>query len=118
MSSYSLKDHLDMCSLKDLKDLVRKFNLHSKIKLGQKKDALIGDLLKHFEAELTAEGLLKQAPAQFEMPNMDEVKQKKPRAKKVKVEMEVKAEEKEKPVEVEVVVEVKKEEPKLKKVKS
>lgn len=114
MSSYSLKDHLAMCSLKDLKDLVRKFNLHNKIKLGQKKDAIIGDLLKHFEAELTAEGMLKQEPAQFEMPKMDhsEKKPKKPRVKKVKVEMEEM-----KPVEV--VLEVKKVEvePKIKKVK-
>jgi len=115
MSSYSLKDHLNMCSLKDLKDLVRKFNLHNKIKLGQKKDALIGDLLKHFEAELTAEGMLKQEPVQFEMPKMDhsEKKPKKERVKKVEVEMEVKIVEKP----VEVVVEVKKEESKIKKIK-
>lgn len=115
MSSYSLKDHLGMCSLKDLKDLVRKFNLHNKIKLGQKKDALISDLLKHFEAELSADGMLKQSPAHFEMPKMDDVKPKKERAKKVKVEVKIEKIE-EKPVEV-VVVEVKKEEPKKVKVK-
>ncbi len=118
--AYNLKQHLDMCTLKDLKDLVRKFNLHNKIKLGQKKPELIGDLLKHFEAELTAEGTLKQPAAEFEMPKMDhgEKKEKKPRAKKEKKEkMEEMKEVVMKPVEV-VVVEVKKEvEPKMKKVR-
>jgi len=115
--AYNLKQHLDMCTLKDLKDLVRKFNLHNKIKLGQKKPELIGDLLKHFEAELSAEGMLKQTSAEFEMPKMDhgEKKEKKPRAKKEKVEkMEIKMEEKMKPVEVVVVKVEKVEEPKLK----
>ena len=114
---YNLKQHLDMCSLKDLKDLVRKFNLKNKIKLGQKKEQLIADLLKHFENELSADGMLKQPAAEFEMPKMDHSvkKEKKPRVRKNSEEMEKKMEEK-KPVEV-VVVKVEKEEPKMKKVR-
>lgn len=88
--SYSLAEHLAMCSLKDLKDLVRKFNLANKIRLSQKKPELISDLLKHFESELTAESLIKATPITLEMPKMDhqvKVEPKIKKEKKVKVEM-------------------------------
>ena len=88
--SYSLAEHLAICTLKDLKDLVRKFNLENKIRLGQKKPELIADLLKHFGAELTAEKLIKAKPITLEMPKMDHQVKVEPKIKKerkVKVEM-------------------------------
>jgi len=45
----TLEEHLNTLSLKQIKNLVREHNLHSKIMLGQPKDALIAALLRHFE---------------------------------------------------------------------
>jgi hypothetical protein len=45
----TLEEHLNTLSLKQIKNLVREHNLLSKIKLGQPKEALIAQLLEHFE---------------------------------------------------------------------
>jgi len=45
----TLEEHLNMLSLKQIKNLVREHNLLSKIKLGQPKEDLIARLLEHFE---------------------------------------------------------------------
>ena len=49
MDTVNLKEHLDLLKMKDIKNLIRQYNLHYKIKLSQKKPELISDLLKHFE---------------------------------------------------------------------
>ena len=49
MDSHNLKEHLNLLKMKDIKNLIRQYNLHYKIKLSQKKPELISDLLKHFE---------------------------------------------------------------------
>ena len=49
MDTVNLKEHLDLLKIKDIKNLIRQYNLHYKIKLSQKKPELISDLLKHFE---------------------------------------------------------------------
>ena len=50
--SINLKEHLNLLKIKDIKGLIRQFNLHYKIKLSQKKPELISDLLKHFEENI------------------------------------------------------------------
>ncbi len=51
--SINLKEHLNLLKIKDIKGLIRQYNLHNKIKLSQKKPELISDLLKHFEDTIT-----------------------------------------------------------------
>ena len=52
MDTVNLKEHLDLLKMKDIKNLIRQYNLHYKIKLSQKKPELISDLLKHFEENI------------------------------------------------------------------
>ena len=51
MDSPNLKSHLNSISIKQIKTLIRQYNLHYKIKLSQNKPDLISDLLKHFETD-------------------------------------------------------------------
>ncbi len=52
MNTGNLKEHLNLLKIKDIKGLIRQYNLHYKIKLSQKKPELISDLLKHFEENI------------------------------------------------------------------
>ena len=52
MDTVNLKEHLNLLKIKDIKNLIRQYNLHYKIKLSQKKPELISDLLKHFEENI------------------------------------------------------------------
>ena len=52
MDSQNFKKHLNSISMKQIKILIRQYNLHHKIKLSQNKPDLISDLLKHFETDM------------------------------------------------------------------
>ena len=53
MDTVDLKKHLNLLKIKDIKNLIRQYNLRYKIKLSQKKPELISDLLKHFKDTIT-----------------------------------------------------------------
>lgn len=69
MDSTELRTHLEKVKLGDLKDLIRKYNLHYKIKLTQKKPDLIDAIVSHFD-ELEA-GMLTSKTAKFDMPSAE-----------------------------------------------
>ena len=86
MSTINLKDHLDLLKLKDIKNLIRQYNLHYKIKLSQKKPELISDLLKHFEDTITDHNITSKkydiTVPKIEEPKIEESKLK-PKIKEV-----------------------------------
>ena len=45
----TLQKHLETLTLQSLKQIIREHNLHTKIKLGQKKEHLIQDICKHYD---------------------------------------------------------------------
>ena len=89
MDSSNLKEHLDLLKMKDIKNLIRQYNLHYKIKLSQNKPDLISDLLKHFEEYTINDNKITLKSKQYDFIKMDEPKPtapQKPRIKKDKKE--------------------------------
>ena len=44
----NLKTHLNKITIREIKIIIRKYNLHHKMKLSQNKQELINDLVKHY----------------------------------------------------------------------
>ena len=84
MDTVNLKEHLDLLKMKDIKNLIRQYNLHYKIKLSQKKPELISDLLKHFEEYTINDNNITLKSKQYDFIKMDEPKPKAPRKPKIK----------------------------------
>ena len=84
MNSSNLKEHLDLLKMKDIKNLIRQYNLHYKIKLSQKKPELISDLLKHFEEYTINDNNITLKSKQYDFIKMDEPKPKALRKPKIK----------------------------------
>ena len=80
MSTINLKDHLNLLKLKDIKILIRQYNLHYKIKLSQKKPELISDLLKHFEDTITDHNITSKK-YDITVPKIEEPKIEEPKLK-------------------------------------
>ena len=89
MDTGNLKEHLNLLKIKDIKNLIRQYNLHYKIKLSQKKPELISDLLKHFEDTITDNNMTSKK-YEATLPKIEEPKPpkapRKPRIKKDKKE--------------------------------
>ena len=68
MDSTELRTHLHKVKIGDLKDLIRKYNLHYKIKLTQKKPDLIDAIVAHFDE---MDGTLSSKTAKFDMPSAE-----------------------------------------------
>ena len=83
MFTANLKDHLDLLKLKDIKNLIRQYNLHYKIKLSQKKPELISDLLKHFEENIIDNNVTSKK-YDITVPKIEEPKPKAPRKPRIK----------------------------------
>ena len=75
MDSPNLKSHLNSISIKQIKTLIRQYNLHYKIKLSQNKPDLISDLLKHFETD-TIDNKMISKKNDMEIPKIEELKPK------------------------------------------
>ena len=87
MDTVNLKEHLDLLKIKDIKNLIRQYNLHYKIKLSQKKPELISDLLKHFEDYTINDNKITLTSKQYDFIKIHEPKPpQKPRIKKDKKE--------------------------------
>ena len=89
MDSSNLKEHLDLLKMKDIKNLIRQYNLHYKIKLSQNKPDLISDLLKHFEEYTINDNNITLKSKQYDFIKINEPKPtapQKPRIKKDKKE--------------------------------
>ena len=87
MDTVNLKEHLDLLKMKDIKNLIRQYNLHYKIKLSQKKPELISDLLKHFEEYTINDNKITLKSKQYDFIKMiDEPKPKAPRKPRIKKE--------------------------------
>ena len=84
MDSSNLKEHLNLLKMKDIKNLIRQYNLHYKIKLSQKKPELISDLLKHFEEYTINDNNITLKSKQYDFIKMDEPKPKALRKPKIK----------------------------------
>ena len=84
MDTVNLKEHLDLLKMKDIKNLIRQYNLHYKIKLSQKKPELISDLLKHFEEYTINDNKITLKSKQYDFIKIDEPKPKAPRKPKIK----------------------------------
>ena len=84
MDTVNLKEHLDLLKMKDIKNLIRQYNLHYKIKLSQKKPELISDLLKHFEEYTINDNNITLKSKQYDFIKMDEPKPKALRKPKIK----------------------------------
>ena len=84
MDTVNLKEHLDLLKIKDIKNLIRQYNLHYKIKLSQKKPELISDLLKHFEEYTINDNNITLKSKQYDFIKMDEPKPKALRKPKIK----------------------------------
>lgn len=85
MDTGNLKEHLNLLKIKDIKGLIRQYNLHYKIKLSQKKPELISDLLKHFEENIIDNNITSKT-YDITVPKIEEPKPKKPKIKKDKKE--------------------------------
>ena len=85
MDSHNLKEHLNLLKMKDIKNLIRQYNLHYKIKLSQKKPELISDLLKHFEENIIDNNVTSKK-YDITVPKIEEPKLK-PKIKKDKKEL-------------------------------
>jgi len=85
MNTVNLKEHLDLLKIKDIKNLIRQYNLHYKIKLSQKKPELISDLLKHFEENIIDNNITSKK-YDITVPKIEEPKLK-PKIKKDKKEL-------------------------------
>ena len=85
MDTVNLKEHLDLLKMKDIKNLIRQYNLHYKIKLSQKKPELISDLLKHFEENIIDNNVTSKK-YDITVPKIEEPKLK-PKIKKDKKEL-------------------------------
>ena len=86
MDTVNLKEHLDLLKMKDIKNLIRQYNLHYKIKLSQKKPELISDLLKHFEEYTINDNKITLKSKQYDFIKIDEPKPKAPRKPRIKKE--------------------------------
>ena len=86
MDSHNLKEHLNLLKMKDIKNLIRQYNLHYKIKLSQKKPELISDLLKHFEEYTINDNKITLKSKQYDFIKIDEPKPKAPRKPRIKKE--------------------------------
>ena len=75
MDSPNLKSHLNSISIKQIKTLIRQYNLHYKIKLSQNKPDLISDLLKHFETD-TIDNKMISKKNDMEIPKIEETQTK------------------------------------------
>ncbi len=80
----NLKNHLTSISVKDIKLLIRQYNLHHKIRLTQNKTELINDLLKHCEPDMVDNKIITKNYS-LEIPKIKEVK---PNIKEVKPKIE------------------------------
>ena len=85
MDSPNLKSHLNSISIKQIKTLIRQYNLHYKIKLSQNKPDLISDLLKHFETDIIDNKMISKKN-DMEVPKIEEPKPKAPRKLRIKKE--------------------------------
>ena len=83
MDTGNLKEHLDLLKIKDIKNLIRQYNLHYKIKLSQKKPELISDLLKHFEDTINDNNITSKK-YDITVPKIEEPKPKAPRKPRIK----------------------------------
>ena len=82
----NLKNHLTSISIKDIKLLIRQYNLHHKIRLTQNKTELINDLLKHCEPDMVDNKIITKN-YNLEIPKINEAKPKievKPKIEEVK----------------------------------
>ena len=86
MDTVNLKEHLDLLKIKDIKNLIRQYNLHYKIKLSQKKPELISDLLKHFEEYTINDNKITLKSKQYDFIKISEPKPKAPRKPRIKKE--------------------------------
>ena len=86
MDSPNLKSHLNSISIKQIKTLIRQYNLHYKIKLSQNKPDLISDLLKHFEEYTINDNNITLKSKQYDFIKIDEPKPKAPRKPRIKKE--------------------------------
>jgi len=77
----TLEEHLNRLSVKQIKNIVREHNLHTKIRLGQPKETLIAQLLEHFE-ELV-DGDMISSIYKIKVPTETDIVQKKGRARAV-----------------------------------
>lgn len=68
MNTVELRTHLNNVKIGEIKNLVRKYNLHYKIKLTQKKPDLINAIVAHFDE---IDGSLTSRTAKFDMPSVD-----------------------------------------------
>ena len=84
MDTVNLKEHLDLLKMKDIKNLIRQYNLHYKIKLSQKKPELISDLLKHFEEYTINDNKITLKSKQYDFIKISEPKPKAPRKPRIK----------------------------------
>ena len=84
MDTVNLKEHLNLLKMKDIKNLIRQYNLHYKIKLSQKKPELISDLLKHFEEYTINDNNITLKSKQYDFIKIDEPKPKALRKPKIK----------------------------------
>ena len=107
MDSSNLKEHLDLLKMKDIKNLIRQYNLHYKIKLSQNKPDLISDLLKHFEEYTINDNNITLKSKQYDFIKIDEPKPKAPRKPKIKKDKREDVKEVVKEVAKEIVKEVK-----------
>ena len=83
MNTGNLKEHLNLLKIKDIKGLIRQYNLHYKIKLSQKKPELITDLLKHFEENIIDDNITSKK-YDINVPKIEEPKSKAPRKPRIK----------------------------------
>ena len=83
MFTVNLKEHLNLLKIKDIKNLIRQYNLHYKIKLSQKKPELISDLLKHFEENIIDNNVTSKK-YDITVPKIEEPKPKAPRKPRIK----------------------------------
>ena len=83
MDTVNLKEHLNLLKIKDIKGLIRQYNLHYKIKLSQKKPELISDLLKHFEDTINDNNMTSKK-YEAALPKIEEPKPKAPRKPRIK----------------------------------
>ncbi len=85
MNTGNLKEHLNLLKIKDIKGLIRQYNLHYKIKLSQKKPELISDLLKYFEENIIDNNITSKT-YDITVPKIEEPKPKPPRKTRIKKE--------------------------------
>ena len=87
MDTGNLKEHLNLLKIKDIKGLIRQYNLHYKIKLSQKKPELISDLLKHFEENIIDNSITSKT-YEATLPKIEEPKPKALKKSKIKKDKE------------------------------